>query len=138
MLVSELMSRTVVTIAPGTTVREAAAQMLDHDVGALAVLSNGVPVGIVTDRDFVTRILANGGMDSETRVDEAMSTRPVFCHADQEVAEAAALMGDLQIRRLLVVNRSGDLVGMLSLGDIAENASEELAGQALGEIAEDR
>jgi CBS domain-containing protein len=48
------------------------------------------------------------------------------------------MMGDLQIRRLLVVNRSGGLVGMVSIGDIAENASEELAGQALGEIIESR
>lgn len=138
MHVSELMSRTVISITPGATVRDAAAQMLAHDVGALAVLSNGVPVGIVTDRDIVTRILANGAAGASTPVSEAMSSRPVFCFADQDVSEAAAMMGDLQIRRLLVVNRSGGLVGMVSIGDIAENASEELAGQALGEIIESR
>ena len=62
----------------------------------------------------------------------------ITCFADQDVAEAAALMGEERIRRLLVIDRSGVPVGILSLGDIAEHVSEELAGQALGEISEAR
>lgn len=136
--VHTLMSRHVVSATPQTTIRAAAAQMLQHDVGVLPVLSDGVPVGIVTDRDLVVRVLSAGTADAGTPIREAMSPAPAACFADQDVAEAAAMMGDLQIRRLLVLDRSGELVGLISLGDIAENASEELAGQALGEIAEDR
>ena len=69
---------------------------------------------------------------------DAMIREPASCRADQDVAEAAAIMGDEQVRHLLVLDRSGGLVGVLSVDDIAENASEELAGHALGEIVEKR
>ena len=67
-----------------------------------------------------------------------MSKGAITCFADQNVAEAAAIMGDNQVRRLLVLDRSHRVLGVLSLGDIAENASEDLAGEALGEIVETR
>jgi IMP dehydrogenase len=138
MHVSKIMSRRVICVAPDTTVHDAAEKMRQHDIGALAVLDGSTPVGIVTDRDMVLRGLAGRGASLDMPVSAVMSPDPASCFADQDVAEAAALMGDLQIRRLLVRDRSGDLVGILSLGDIAEEASEELAGQALGEIAETR
>jgi CBS domain-containing protein len=68
----------------------------------------------------------------------AMTGHAVMCFADQDIEEAAQIMGEAQVRHLLVMDRSGGFVGMLSLDDIAENASEELAGQALGEIVEKR
>jgi len=138
MRVSRIMSRSVITAAPETTIREAAALMGRHGIGALPILEAGRPTGIVTDRDIVTRILADGGTVGETPLGEVASPAPRSCVADQDVAEAAARMGDYQIRRILVLDGSGTLVGILSLGDIAENASEELAGQALGEIVETR
>lgn len=133
-----LMSAPVIWVTPLCTVRQAAMLMRHHHVGALPVLEDGSPVGLVTDRDIVVRVLSEGGAAGVATVGEAMTVGPVACFADQGVVDAAALMGDLQIRRLLVVERSGELVGMLSLGDIAEHASEELAGQALGEVREDR
>ncbi|WP_296762632.1 CBS domain-containing protein [Sediminimonas sp.] len=138
MRVSELMSPIVISVSPSTTVRDAAGKMQRYGVGALAVLDGRKPVGIVTDRDIVTRVLSGTGAVAERPASAAMSPRLSFCFADQDVAAAAALMGDLQIRRLLVRDRSGDLVGVLSVGDIAENASEELAGQVLGEVSERR
>jgi CBS domain-containing protein len=74
----------------------------------------------------------------DTAVAEIMSRDLITCSAEGDVAEAAALMGERQVRRLLVIDRAGAAVGILSLGDIAEHASEELAGQALGEISEAR
>ena len=138
MKVSEIMSRPVIRATPETTVREAAENMRSHGIGSLPILRGRERLGIVTDRDIVIRLLAEYEAVAQIPVIETMSPEPACCHADQDVAEAAALMGDLQIMRLLVVDRSDDLVGILSVGDIAENASEELAGQALGEIAEKR
>lgn len=136
MRVGKVMSSPVVATTPSASISEAAAQMRRHDVGALVVVAQGELPGIVTDRDIVRRLLARSALDAP--VAAAMTHRAVTCSEDQDVAEAAALMGDAQIRRLPVVDRSGRVVGMLSLGDIAENVSEGLAGQALGEICETR
>ena len=67
-----------------------------------------------------------------------MTREVITCFADQDTAEAAAQMGEERIRRLLVVDRAGMASGILSVGDIAEHVSEELAGQAMGEISEAR
>ena len=97
----------------------------------------GALVGIVTDRDIVIRALGNPDrVISLAR--EIMTPDPLTCLEDQDVAEAAVIMGDNQIRRLPVLRRDGQLVGVLSLGDIAENFSEGLAGEVLGEVVEGR
>lgn len=138
MEVQKVMSRPVHSVRPRTTIREAAGLMRKHDVGILAVEENGLPIGIVTDRDIVIRILPDWPDAGALPVSDAMSLAPISCFADQDVTLAAAIMGDEQIRRLPVLARSNRLVGMLSIGDIAEAVSEELAGQALGEICEGR
>jgi len=138
MLVSAVMSHPVVSILPQDTLCEAAARMWRHDVGALPVLIGRSPVGMITDRDIVVRALSAAVDIGQRPVSAVMSANPIACFADQEVAEAAALMGDRQARRLLVMDRLGNLVGVLSIGDLAENVSEELAGQVLGEICEKR
>ncbi|MDR9486073.1 MULTISPECIES: CBS domain-containing protein [Sediminimonas] len=138
MQINDLMSRFIVSVSPGTSVHDAAQRMQKHGIGALPILDGGDPVGIITDRDIVTRILSVGDARADTPVGPAMSPRPAFCLADQDVTVAAALMGDLQVRRLLVRDRRGRVVGVLSIGDIAEKASEELAGQVLGEVTERR
>jgi CBS domain-containing protein len=132
------MSNNDLSISPWTPVRDAAAIMRDENVAALSVLVDNVPVGIVTARDFVIRLLP-GRHDAGARpVRDAMTANPITCFADQNVVEAAAMMGCEQIRHLLILDRSGNFIGVLSIDDIAEHASEELAGQALGEIVERR
>lgn len=138
MKVRKAMSFPVIAAGTATTIHEAANRMRVHGVGALPVFSDRRPIGFVTDRDLVIRALATTGCSPQTPVTEIMSRGVLTCFEDQDVAEAAAIMGDNQIRRLLVIDRSGVPVGMLSLGDIAENVSEELAGQMLGEICEAR
>lgn len=138
MQVREVMSQPVVSVELRTTVRKAAALLRRHDIGALPVLKDDRPVGIVTDRDIVIGLMPEPDDAGEQPVSAAMSSNPVSFFEDRTVAEAAALMGDQQIGRLLVVDRSNRLVGMLSISDIAVNVSEELAGQALGEICEER
>jgi len=138
MRVSTAMSQYDLSLAPWSTVREAATIMRTLDVAALPVLVDGWPVGLVTDRDLVVRLLPLARNPGDQPVSDAMTRHPVSCYADQDVVEAAVIMGEAQVRHLLVLNRSGDLVGTMSIEDIAENASEELAGHALGEIVEKR
>ena len=134
------MSSPVIRARIATPILEAAERMRAHGVGTLPVFEGDNPVGIVTDRDIVTRALSDGSLSvgPDNAVARIMSHGVISCFADQEVAEAAALMGERQVRRLLVLDRSGAPVGILSVGDIAEHVSEELAGQVLGEISEAR
>ena len=135
MLVSRIMRAPVTTITPDTSVQVAAALMAKLDLGALPVCEDGRLVGIVTDREIVVRWAARSVVNSP--VAPFMSPDVVTCRADQTVKEAAYLMSDMQIRRLGVLDAEGAVVGMITLGDIARDASEELAGQTLGEIVEE-
>ena len=140
MLVGKVMSSPVISATHATTICAAAELMRVYNVGALPVLQEDRLVGIVTDRDIVVRVLAGQAapLDLETSVIATMSDKLVTLPVDKDVKEAAELMGELQVRRLLILNRSGAMVGILSVGDIAEHVSEELAGQVLGEISEAR
>jgi len=140
MLVEKVMSFPVIHATPETTIREAAERMRAHDVGALPIFQHGEAVGILTDRDIVIRALAAPGfaLGPDTRVGDIMTSGVLTCVKDEDVAEVAAVMGERRLRRLLVVDRAGGSVGMLSVCDVAEHVSEDLAGQALGEISEAR
>lgn len=140
MLVRKVMSSPIVSVTGSATILEAAEKMKAHAVGALPVFEQDRLIGILTDRDIVTRALAVPVFvpGRQTAVKDVMSPYVLTCFKDEEVTQAAALMGERQVRRLLVTDRSGAPVGILSLGDIAEHVSEELAGQVLGEISEAR
>ena len=138
MNVSQVMSRPPVTVTPGTPVRQAAALMRENEVGVLPVLEDMQVVGIVTDRDLVVSVLAVSKDARDRPVSRAMSSDPVCCKDTHSIPEAVAMMGDEQIERLPVVDQQDRLVGVITVGDIAVNVSEVLAGQAVGEICEDR
>lgn len=136
MRVRDIMSAPVVTVTPQTTIRDAASLFRTHEIGALPVLDGDRIVGIVTDRDLVcgiSEVTQGGGVRP---MSDVMTPDPVFCRDDQKVEDAAALMGDEQVRRLVVLDADSRLAGIISVGDIALNASEELAGQILGEVCE--
>ncbi|SMX48859.1 CBS domain-containing protein [Maliponia aquimaris] len=135
MLVSRIMRTPVTTITPDTSVRAAAALMAELDLGVLPVCVHGRPIGILTDRDIVIRWVPNAVADSS--IGPIMTPGIVTCCADQTVEQAAYLMSDRRLRRLVVVDIAGKIVGIVTLGDIANDASEELAGQTLGEIVEE-
>lgn len=138
MMVHEIMQSNVTTIGPNTSVRAAAALMANLDIGMLPVCEDGRPVGLVTDRDLVVRLMFDLAPNADLPVGALMS-RPVHdCRPDHDVVRAARLMGQSRVRRLVVCDDAGALIGVLSLGDIARDASEELAGQALGETVEYR
>lgn len=136
MLVSYIMRTPVATLTPDTSVRAAAALMAELNLGVLPVCDHDYPIGIITDRDILIRWVPKAVADSN--IEPIMTPDIVTCRADQTVEQAAYLMSDKQIRRLVVVDSSGKIVGIITLGDIANDASEELAGQTLGEIVEER
>lgn len=132
MQVSSCMSEDVLVCAPNHSIREAAKAMKDIDAGLLPVGENNRLVGMITDRDIAVRAVADG-KDCETPVREVMTSDVQYCFEDEELADAAAKMGALQLRRLPVLNRDKRLVGIVSLGDIARIEGES-AQQALERV----
>lgn len=126
----------VTTVMPDTSVRAAAALMKEMDTGLLVVCQDGRPVGVVTDRDIVIRQMSRVGSARDVPVRAVMSPGVIGCSVHDSIEIAAGIMGDRQVRRLIVRSGDGHLAGVLSLGDIAREASEEIAGQTLGEIVE--
>jgi CBS domain-containing protein len=115
-------------IEPGRTIKEAAELMEQAAVGALAVLDDGRPTGIVTDRDLVRRAMARG-MALDARVDAVMSTPVVTVDADADLHAAFALFRTHGFRRLAVV-RDDRFVGMLTVDDLLIDVASDLSALA--------
>jgi CBS domain-containing protein len=136
MRVKEVMTPGVEVIDSDSTLQEAAARMKSLDIGPLPVSDHGRLVGVLTDRDITVRATAEGEDPTVIRVRDVMTPEVVFCFEDDLVSEAARLMQDRQVRRLLVLNHDRRLTGIVSLGDLAvETGDDELAGQTLGEVS---
>jgi CBS domain-containing protein len=122
MRVRELMTQMPATCTRDSSCAEAARIMWDCDCGSVPVVDqNGLAVGIVTDRDICMAALFHGSPLSAISTAEVMSGDLCTCRADDDVREAERLMKDRQVRRLPVVDETGSLVGILSLGDLAHN-----------------
>src|SRR5712671_2220518 len=111
MRVSEVMTRSVECTRLNATLQEAAAKMKSLDVGSLPVCDNDRLVGMVTDRDITVRATAAGETPTSVRVRDVMTPEVIYCFDDADVGNAALLMQQKQIRRLLVLNRDKRLVG---------------------------
>lgn len=122
MNVSEIMTTDVQVIGPQETLQRAAQLMEQLDVGSLPVCNGRHLLGMVTDRDITVRGTAAGHAPDSACVSDVMTTGTAWCTDDQDVQEALRLMGDAQVRRLPVVNVERELVGIVSLGDIATKA----------------
>jgi len=122
MQVKDIMTRGVEVVSPGDTLEQAARKMEELDVGPMPVCEGGRVVGMLTDRDITVRATAAGCDPRTTLVGDAMSQEVIGCREEDDVREAARLMEEKQVRRLLVTNRAGELVGIVSLGDLATGA----------------
>jgi CBS domain-containing protein len=134
MQVIEAMTNNAYIANPDQSIIEAAKMMADCDCGALPVGENDRLVGMVTDRDIVIRALASGKTDCTVR--DVMSRDVKYCFEEDDVQDVARNMGDLQIRRLPVLNKDKRLTGIVSLGDIATTEEVDVAGEALCGISE--
>jgi CBS domain-containing protein len=137
MKVQDVMTRNVACIGPGATLREAADKMKALDVGPLPVCENDRLVGMLTDRDITVRATAEGLPPGLGQVRDVMTPDVISCFEDQDVGEAARLMEQNQVRRLVVLDRDQRLVGIVSLGDLAvKTGDEKLSGEALEQVSE--
>ncbi len=130
----DVMTRNPQTVSPNDSVRDAARLMRDIDTGAVPVVENGRPLGILTDRDIVVRGVAEGQLDRPVR--DLVSQDLVTAPPDMSTKEAAELMGRHQVRRLPVVENER-LVGIVSIGDLAvKTGDDRRTGDALQNISE--
>jgi len=133
--IQDVMTRDVQTISPEDSVRRAAQMMDEFNIGSIPVVDGEKLVGMITDRDITVRSTAAGQAPESTRVGDVMSTDVRTCYAGQSVDEVLAQMGDVQIRRVPVVDQqSHSLVGIVSLGDMATKQSKGVEA-ALEEIS---
>ena len=124
--VKDVMTREVFTIDATDTLAEAAERMRMYEVGALPVRDGTRVIGMVTDRDIVTRAVAFDKIPSKTRVAEAMTPSVVRCFEDLPVWRALRMMEDQTVRRLVVINREQQVVGLVSYDDLAVLPPQEL------------
>jgi len=137
MELKEIMTADVCIIAPTATIGAAARMMRERNIGMLPVGENDRLVGSITDRDIAIKGAADDKDPGATSVREVMSERIVYGFEDQSVEEGARLMGENQIRRLPVLDRDKRMVGIVSLGDIAERcASPTPAGETLAAVSQ--
>jgi CBS domain-containing protein len=136
MKLKQIMTQNVATIHPDDTLQTAARIMHDRDLGFLPVYEGTELIGVLTDRDLVVRMLAEG-MNPNTMLSRNLLTTPVVtCFEDQSVDDAARLMHENQIRRLVILDRkTKQLVGVVSLGDLATHVGEKMSGEILQQVS---
>lgn len=132
----DVMTRDPVCVEAGESVKRVAELMKREDIGSLPVVDSkgdAHPIGMVTDRDLVVKVLADGRDLSAATARDAMTSNPVCCNEDDDVGRAISLMEDRQVRRMPVVGRDGRLTGIIAQADIATRLSRD---KTTGELVE--
>lgn len=120
----DVMSAQPAYLSSDESIQRAAQLMQQLDVGSLPVCDGRRLTGIVTDRDITVRCTAAGHDPAKTRVGDAMSSDPLWCTEDDAIEDACHKMAEHQVRRIPVVDRDHQLVGMVSLGDLAVKSDD--------------
>jgi len=137
MKIKDVMTRQVTVVQPNTTIAEAADLMKSLDVGLLPVCEGERLVGMLTDRDITVRATAEGQSPAMTLVSDVMTPEVHFVFDDQDVEDAARVMKQQQVRRVVVLDSDKRLVGIASLGDLAvDTADAMLTGEVIGRVSE--
>ena len=134
--VREAMTSSPRSIESRENVVEAARKMASENVGSLPVVEGGELVGMVTDRDLVTNVLAKGLDPSKVQVAEVASENPVVASPDESLDAALQRMAQEQVRRSPVVD-GGKLVGILAQADVARTAQAQSTGQMVEKISQE-
>jgi CBS domain-containing protein len=133
---SEVMTREPACCEPGDSVSRVAGIMKREDVGSVPVVESHEDkrlLGIVTDRDLVIKVLAEGTDIERSTVRDAMTPNPVSCHDDDPIDKAVKLMSERQVRRMPIVDQQGRLVGIIAQADVATRVSRDAT---TGELVE--
>ncbi len=123
-LVKDIMEEEVQTIDLNTNAKKGAAVMAKKGVGSLVVVDGGRAVGIVTERDLVQKVIADGLDPGKVLVRDIMSTPLVTIQPEAKMSEAAKLMNEYKIRRVVVTRTDGSLAGIVTTGDLAKALAE--------------
>lgn len=138
---SDIMTRDVVTSTPEATIVDVAQLMKNADIGPILIVDNETSntlVGIVTDRDIVMKVIADGQDANTTRVGDVMSKKLVTCRADDDVDIAMKSMAQFQLRRIPVVEDNMRLVGIISQADLATRVdAPKKTGEVVKEISQE-
>lgn len=128
----EIMTPNVVVVNSDDTLQSAARKMKERDIGFLPVCDGQRLVGTLSDRDITVRAVAAGHDPKATPVREFATPQTVWCFDDEDVGEAAQKMQENKVRRLMVLHRDDkQLVGVVSLGDLAVNGTKEISSEVL-------
>jgi CBS domain-containing protein len=133
--IREVMTTNPRTVDPTTPIVDAARMMRDEDVGPIPIVENNQCAGILTDRDIVLRVVAEGRDPTTTTVGDVASRDLITIDPEQTLDEAARLMAQHQVRRLPVCEEDGNLVGIIAQADLALTASEKTTGEVVEEIS---
>jgi len=134
MKIRECMTADVQLASPTDTIQSAAAMMAEIDAGSIPVGDKGKLVGMITDRDIAVRAVAVG-RGPDAKIGDVMSRDVKYCYEDEDTEHVLENMGDIQLRRLPVLDREKRLVGIVSLGDLALTGAQAKSCQALGDIS---
>ncbi len=140
MYVREIMTENPACCTENTTIQEAAQMMAECDCGAVPVIESTEvkrPIGMVTDRDITVRLVARGQNPIEMTVADAMTEQAITIKADADVEEAARLMKEHQLRRLVVVDEDEAVVGILAQADLARMGFELRTGEVVEAISKE-
>jgi CBS domain-containing protein len=133
--IREVMTTNPRTVEPTTPIVDAARMMRDEDVGPIPIVENNQCAGILTDRDIVLRVVAEGRDPATTTVGDVASRDLITIDPEQTLDEAARLMAQHQVRRLPVCEEDGNLVGIIAQADLALTAPEKTTGEVVEEIS---
>lgn len=122
--IRDVMTKDVRTVSPDDTVQRVAQCMDELNVGAIPVFDGQKLIGMVTDRDITVRAVAANKSPEQCKASDVMSSNVRWCYDDQDVDDVLDEMRDSQIRRVPVMDRQHKLVGIVSLGDLAERSGE--------------
>ncbi len=128
----DIMSHDVHSVSPDDSLQDAAKQMRSHDVGFLPVVDGPKLVGAVTDRDIAIHAVAEGKDPKKTKVKDVASKDVAWCYDDQSPDDAAKAMKDKEVRRIMIIDHnSKQLVGVVSVGDLATKDSSKTSGSVM-------
>jgi CBS domain-containing protein len=124
------------TVKPGDSIVDAAKLMKGEETGIAPIVDGGRLIGIVTDHDITTRVVAEGRDPQETKVEDVASRDLVTVDPEQDLEEALELMARHEVKRVPVIEEDGTLVGVVAQADVARHVATERSERVLAEIAE--
>ena len=129
-MLGKVCTKPVVTASAQMTVAQAARAMRSKNIGALVVVNAGRPIGMLTDRDIAMDVVAQGMDPDSTRVGDVMHKKPVTIREDLGILDAAQAFAKSGVRRLPVVDKGGQLAGVIAVDDVMM-----LLGNEMGDLA---